>query len=243
MRKVTLIMAYYINSTMLHKQLEHMAGYPQDIKNNLEVIIVDDCSPQNPAKIHRDIGCRVRLYRTEVDVRWNQDFCRNLAASKAENNWLLLTDIDHMIPAETLKVVMTAGDLAENSAYKFSRATMPLLAPYKPHPNSWFLSKRLYSDVGGYDERLAGYYGTDGDFVKRLTYKALSQGGEVRILPSVIWRVPREYIPDASTTTLERKSEADKQAIKRIINQRGDMSTKTLTYPYKFIYDSAQVKL
>lgn len=217
MRKITLIMAYYENPGMLEKQQEIIGAYPKEILENLDWIIIDDCSPEHPAsEVFKKIPeiNDMRLYRTEVDVPWNQDFCRNLGASEANTGWLFLTDIDHLVPLETMRILMTedSGFIKVSESYRFTRRDYPGNERYKIHPNSWFMTKELYEKIGGYDERFAGYYGTDGDFRDRLKKIA-----KIRTFDFVdIIRVGREHIPDASTTTYQRKKPEDGVAIRKI---------------------------
>lgn len=216
--RITQIMAYYDNPTMLKRQLENIASYSQELKDRLELIIVDDCSPRWPATIEVDAGIPIQLFRTKVDIPWNQDFCRNLGAMKAKTDWLLLTDIDHLVPEDTMANLFRKKDFKLNFAYKFERVSAPEMQPYKPHPNSWFMTRNFYWIVGGYDERFAGYYGTDGDFRDRINlYTDIIQ------LPFPLIRVGRETIPDASTTTLVRKKPEDGVAIQRIKGERGSI--------------------
>ena len=241
MRKITLIMAYYDNPEMLKIQLSNIFEYNTEVKENLEVIIVDDCSPTHPIAEVLDnrlgtlssviVGVKISIYRTLIDIPWNQDFCRNLAVSKAANEWVFLTDIDHLIPCETLQKVMQAPDIYESMAYRFARITAPEMTPYKHHPNTWLMTKIMYEQSGGYDEALAGYYGTDGDFTKRL-------GGCAGLLmrEEVIIRVPREYIADASTTRYERKNPADSERKSRIAKERnifGGWRPLNLSFPWE----------
>lgn len=231
MKKITLIMAYYDNPGMLKTQLENIKAYAQDLKDRLELIVVDDCSPKSPAYLMLDPGIPVKIFRTLVDVRWNQDFCRNLAAYKATTDWLLLTDIDHLVPEITVRQILENGQLKPMIAYKFSRVSAPVMEPYKPHPNSWLMSREFYCYIGGYDERFAGNYGTDGDFRDRVTkFTTIEQ------LDSVLIRVGREVIPDASTTTLERKRQEDYDNINRIKRERGEQGPVILSFPWEEIY-------
>ncbi len=230
--RITQIMAYYDNPTMLKRQLENIASYSQELKDKLELIVVDDCSPRWPATIEVDCGIPVQLFRTLVDIPWNQDFCRNLGAMKATTNWLLLTDIDHLVPETTIDGLFKKKDLKLNLVYKFDRVSAPDMQPYKPHPNSWFMTRDMYWNVGGYDERFAGYYGTDGDFRDRINvYTDIIQ------LPLPLIRVGREVIPDASTTTLERKKPEDGQAIQRIKGERGNIHVAPviMSFPWEEI--------
>ncbi len=198
----------------------------------MRVIIVDDGSPDNTAW-GEDIGIPLEVYRVGVDVRWNQDACRNIGAHHAETKWLLLTDMDHMIPPRTVRY-LAEEKFDGNNAYKFTRVSEPDMSDYKSHPNSWFMTKELYDRMGGYDERFAGWYGTDGDFRDRIKVK-----GKVLIFDCPIVRVPREVTPDASTTRYTRKSEEDGAAIQRIKAERAQdhgWTTKRLTFPYSKVY-------
>ncbi len=120
--------------------------------------------------------------------------------------------------------------------YKFSRVSAPDNLPYKPHPNSWLMTKAMFSAIGGYDERLAGWYGTDGDFVERILPIA-----PVVMLKHPLIRVPRSVIPDASTTTLGRKSRQDFEAIQGLRKANAGTPPLNLSFPWEKVYpvDSA----
>lgn len=122
--------------------------------------------------------------------------------------------------------------LDKMTAYKFNRVTEPGNTPYKEHPNTWLMTKAMYWQIGGYDERFAGWYGTDGDFAGRA--KKFTRA--VQQLDLNIIRVPRDVTPDASTTAYARKSAEDGAAVKRIKDERfmeADPRPKTLTFPWK----------
>jgi len=113
-----------------------------------------------------------------------------------------MTDIDHVLPSETLRRLVM-GDLSQSHAYRLARVDAPrrwpyTLAecrPYKEHPNTWLMTRAMFDKVGGYDERLSGCYGTDGEFRDRV--QAAAHG--VVWLTDVMIRYPREIIADAST--------------------------------------------
>lgn len=209
-RELTLINPYYLNPGMLQRQYDHLASLPDDLKARLRYIVVDDGSPTDPAvKPGRDLGLGgFALYRMGVDVRWNWIACRNLAVAKAKTDWVLMTDIDHMVPEATLRRVLD-GELHVARAYRFSRVDDPDMTPYKPHPNSWLMTRAAFDRMGGYDERFSGFYGSDAEFRDRLTKKL----GDPIMLREVLIRVPREVTPDASTTTYGRKEEQDRDGV------------------------------
>jgi hypothetical protein len=119
-------------------------------------------------------------------------------------------------------------------AYKFARVSAPDMSPYKPHPNSWLMLRSLYDKIGGYDERFAGYYGTDADFRDRLAAIA-----EIKQVKEALIRYPRTLIHDASTTTYLRKQPEDRDAIARIKRERAqeeDPSPRRFTFEYNRVF-------
>lgn len=232
MRPITLCLPYYLNAGMLANQYERLRGLPAGLREHLHVIVVDDGSPHSPAT-GADIGCDLTIYRIGVDIRWNQDAARNIAVHHAATQWVLLTDIDHIVPRETWNRVV-AGPLEKARVYRFGRVSAPKLDPYKPHPNSWLMTKGIYNRIGGYDERFAGLYGTDAEFRDRV-----AKTTTILMLTQVLIRVPREVIPDASTTTYLRKQPEDHAGIPRIKAERAadpNWRPLRLTFPYEKVY-------
>lgn len=218
MRPFTLVLPYYLNAGMLAVQQLSWASLPAETRAALHVIVVDDGSPRLPATdAWRTVDglASQRLYRTRKDVRWNWLFCRNLGVQEASTDWVLLTDIDHVVPASTWRALMTEA-LDASVVYRFSRVDAPDLTPYKPHPNSWCLTRAMFDKVGGYDERFSGFYGTDADFRERVQARARA----VVLRPEPLIRYPREVIADASTTTYGRKEQQDRVNVQRIRDER-----------------------
>lgn len=234
MRAITLVLPYYMNGTMLREQQRVWRAYPEKRKPYFHAIVVDDGSPANPAAdfVEPDTGiASFQLYRCLEDVRWNWLFCRNLGMQKAKTDWVLLTDIDHVVPESTLRW-MQEKDLDRDNVYRFSRVDAPNLTPYKPHPNTWFMTRRMFDAIGGYDERFSGYYGTDGEFRDRVRQSAK----QVVMLSEVMVRYPREVIPDASTTRYGRKEPQDHVNVARIRQEREAIANwrpLRVTFPYE----------
>lgn len=233
--RISLVVPYYDNPGMLQMQCEFLSKLPEDIRTHLEFVVVDDGSPRWPAESYK-CGVSMQVWRIDVDVRWNQDAARNIGALHATHDWLFLTDIDHVpVPSIWDKLIKNKWDC--NNVHRFERVSAPNMTPYHPHPNTFFLHRSLYDTIGGYDERLAGYYGSDGDFVRRLEARA---AGSIRLdLPIV--RFGREVQPDASTTTYKRKEWFDKPTIKGIIENRNrlppkEQAPKRYLFPYHKVY-------
>jgi hypothetical protein len=142
MTPTTLVMAYYENAGMLRQQFASIRALPAKLRDLLHVVIVDDGSPHYPA-VPEDIGCGLQIWRIGVDIRWNQDAARNIGVHHAETEWLLLTDMDHVVPEATWeRLLLRKYD--GGTPIGFARVSAPEMLPYKPHPNSWFLTRGLF---------------------------------------------------------------------------------------------------
>lgn len=202
MNRISLVMPYYRNASMLAHHYEYMAALPLVVKDQLEVLIVDDGSPKHPAsEVPRPQGLpELRIYRVTKDIPWNQHGARNLGAWEAKYKWLFMTDIDH-VPHELLWLAMIKAPLHPSLVYTFDRRepdgelTRKSSGEPKPHVNTFLVTREAYWAVGGYDEDYCGMYGTDGLFRSRL-YAKYSKTH----VPNVhVTRYGREHIEDAST--------------------------------------------
>lgn len=214
-KPVTLVLPYYENPRFLRQQLGWWGTYERHLASQLSVVLVDDGSPTSPAAgvladLPVTLPVALRLFRLEVDVRWNWLAARNIGAKHAADGWVLLTDIDHVLPASTLSAIVY-GQHHPGTIYGFSRIehTGEALAP---HPNSWLMTREMFWRVGGYDEALSGHYGTDGDWRRRCAATA-----PMAILADRLVR--HEYQGDSSTTAYLRKQPED-AAVKRIVAGR-----------------------
>lgn len=224
-RDLTIIYPYYDNPIFFAKQLAHWKSLPTPFRSRVKFIVVDDGSPNYPAdvvitKVGKE-DLNLKLFRIGVDVRWNWLAARNIAAHHADTRWLLITDMDHIIPVETLRTVLY-GVLGTEKIYRFSRIGVKT----HPHPNSWLYTRDMYWRVGGYDEALSGHYGTDGEYRRRCAATA-----PIRILTAPLEL--HEHEDDASTTGYKRKQPEDAGA-KKLMRQRGkNWKPRTLSFPYQ----------
>jgi hypothetical protein len=212
--RLTLVYSYYQNAGMLAEQYRVWSHYPESVKAQIAILVVDDATPMpsTPAvDVPRPSGLPdLSIYRVAVDVPWHQDGARNLGAREAVDGWLLLCDIDHVVPVRTLKWLLAKAQ--PECFYTFARVNAPTLLPMldahgqpKPAFNIYACTKATYWQMGGYDEALCGIYGTDGPVRHRLQQAAR----HVHLDRRPIIRYSRALIPDASTTAFERKGEAN----------------------------------
>lgn len=225
-KAVTLIVPYYENPRFFARQLATWAAYPASLKQELRVIVVDDGSPEHPAA---DVARpphlpALRLFRIGTDVRWNWLAARNIGFYHALDGWCLVTDMDHVLPAETLTGLVWGRHDPER-AYAFARRDAAG-TPLAPHSASFFLTRLTFWKTGGYDETLSGHYGTDGEFRRRLSAVA-----KFALLPSALER--HEYEDDASTTRYKRKQPEDAEVRKLVAGRRAGWAPRVLSFPYE----------
>lgn len=221
---VTFVYPYYRNPIFLQRQIQRWHQYQPDFRAHLSAIVVDDGSPEPAEKILKLIAppFPIRLFRIEVDVRWNWLAARNIGMHYADG-WCVLTDMDHIIPHETAGALVF-GKHDPEVIYRFSRREADGRQIH-PHPNSMLMTRAMFWKVGGYDETLSGHYGTDGDWRRRCAATA-----KVLTLPYELER--HEYEDDSSTLSYKRKQpeDAGKKAI--LAKRRKGWRPKTLSFPY-----------
>lgn len=224
-KPLTIVMPFYENSTFLRQQVAWWGTFPASLRDSLSAIIVDDGSPAPARAVLQRLEhpFPIRLFRIEQDVRWNWLAARNLGFHYAPDGWVLVTDMDHVVPESTAAAVVY-GQHDPSVIYGFSRIehSGEQLAP---HPNSWLMTRRMFWEVGGYDEALSGHYGTDGDWRRRCAAKA-----PMAILSDRLIR--HEYQADSSTRAYLRKQPED-AAVRRIVGLRGKgWRPKTLSFAH-----------
>lgn len=224
-KTVTFVYPYYENPNFLQTQLDIWSAYSPTIRSKLRAIVIDDGSPNSPASSvlrGKVMPFHIRLFRIDVDVRWNWLAARNIGMNYADG-WCVLTDMDHVVD-EYVAMQLILGRHDDKVIYRFSRREHTGAAVH-PHPNSMFMTRKMFWRAGGYDEALSGHYGTDGDWRRRCaaTAKVLTLRDEL---------IRYEYVVDSSTTGYLRKQpeDAGKKAI--IAQRKAGWKPKTLSFPY-----------
>lgn len=206
--KITLVMAYYNNPTMLSEHYSKWARWGTEVREMVDIIIVDDGSQQKAVDVPRwPTLPALQIYRVHEDFPWHQNGARNLGALQAQGDWLLLTDMDHVFPESSLLALKTKK-LHDAAVYKFHRVNVGTMEPTldrfgrpKPHPNTWLMTRKYYWEIGGYDERTCGYYGTDSIFRAKIE----KRGTPIVTLKVPVLKYDSNNIPDATTQGLPRK--------------------------------------
>lgn len=170
MIKLSLVYPYYNNPRCLERQLEIWTHLPPEIGRQVEYVLIDDASPE-PAVIRPAGPVNITLARIKGDKPWNQHGARNLGMKLAEGDWAIASDIDHVLPAEGLALVL-GMEKDPGSVYYFARRREDG-TPRHPHPNSFLIERRAFWAAGGYDEDFCGHYGKGDLFLRLLFSRAL----------------------------------------------------------------------
>lgn len=226
-KRVTLVVPYYENRAFFGAQLRRWASYPAPLLEWLSVIVVDDGSPtHSAASVVSEVGAMptpLRVFRIEVDVRWNWLAARNIGFHYAQDGWVLVTDMDHVVPTETMDAVIH-GQHDPSVVYAFSRKEHTG-ETVNPHSASFLMTRKMFWTIGGYDEALSGHYGTDGTFRREVAKRA-----KIHILTDSLIRY--EYVEDSSTSTYKRKQPEDAAVRRLVAARKPNWTPKVLSFPY-----------
>lgn len=237
--RLSLIYSYYNAPKMLATHYDHLAAFSTDVKAKMELIIVDDGSRVAPAAdVPRPEGLpRLQIWRILEDKFFNWPGARNLGAKVATGEWLLITDIDHMVPEETARAVVQNSK--PDRVYRFARLDYPALTPtigkhgeHKPHPNTWCMEKSMYWKIGGHDEFFSGHYGFDGIYRTRVAEHA-----QIVLRKESVWRVSRDVIPDASTDTRAIKAARSPNHHKKMREAKNNSPSRGKILTFQFTWE------
>lgn len=166
--KFTLIVPYYKNPEMLRLQVENWNSYPADVAAQMNIVLIDDCSPVPAEPIFRECTLKKALFRVEQDIPWNQHGARNLGAKVfgKDQDWGLFTDMDCLLaPEEAAKLAKKKLDPVKY--YTFERYYADGRTP-KVHVNTFLVQRAAYWKAGGYNEDFCGMYGGDAVFIRQM---------------------------------------------------------------------------
>lgn len=244
---ITYILPYYNQPLMLAKQLETWASYGSYAREHLTFIVVDDGSPI-PAKPLVAEHAGVQLYQIDVDIPWNRAGARNLGATVATTDWIVHTDTDHVLPPDAAEALVgRQNDYNPKTWYRFRRFRVGAadetrnkdkipraqkFGEIKPHIDSYLCTRKLYWQVGGYDEDYSGCLGGGSPFLKQLEAAAA-----VRELPpdTFLHVYTRDACPDSSAKLDRDTSEYTRR--RKAKERAGDTKArKPLRFPWHRVF-------
>jgi len=162
--KLTIALLYYASPAPLLRQLQQTLQYPDEIRQHITLLIIDDGSPPGltaneyiPASTN---NIQIRIARITKDKAWNIGGARNLAFYLTQTRRVLLNDLDILIPTNTMQQVMTwptVNATYNGIAHRFHRLQKD--GTISKHPAVSLLDAGSYWNSGGCDEDLVGNYG------------------------------------------------------------------------------------
>lgn len=201
MFKVSIVVPVLDSQEIVRRQILHFKK--MDLPNDVEIIYVDDGS--NPSYMDT-YGLKNFKWTWTFDYRpWTWALARNKGAKLAKGEYLLMTDLDYIIPKETILFVKDFtgqymgfrrefGVLDENGiftqdketlfAYGLPRERYETKGTLLPaHTNNFAILKSLFFDMGGYrEDRIDLPYpqGEDNDWMKKR--KRWQKAGKLTLL-------------------------------------------------------------
>ena len=168
--KVSIIMAVLNSQEILNRQMLYYKK--MNLPDDVEIIFVDDGS-EPPMIPFIDLK-NCTIYYTNDKREWTQPAARNFGAKKAKGEFCIFTDIDHIIPKDTVDIARNyrqfdvirfnreaaildeGGNFTQDwdvlRAWGFNRGGLKVA----PHSNSFIVRTGLYIGLGGVSERYVG---------------------------------------------------------------------------------------
>lgn len=171
-QRLSIIYPLYVeNKDSINNVFQMLKAYEKmdsELKSLLDIIIVDDGSPVNIDWPKFELNLSV-LHILE-NIKWNSGGAKNLGVCYSATKRVIISDIDHFFPEDTLSWCMSVKET--EYIYCFNQLEIQngggIFDLHHPHPNIFFLTKKNYFDLHGYDEDFCGYYGDDIFFRKYL---------------------------------------------------------------------------
>jgi hypothetical protein len=236
--RLNLVYPYYMNGEMFIEQQKRWLAFPTDILDKLRFIVVDDGSPGNPAVnfVLDDHGSlNLELYRIEVDIPWNADGARNLGALFCIHEWMFLSDIDHFLPLDSIRIILSLK-VRRFEFFLFKRlmarsawGNLSELQPSRPHKSTFLIHWGLYWKAGGFNEDYSGLYSMGWTFRNKLR-----RFGRKRMLDACVVEYSREVIRDATVSSLPKPGKEERANIKKTLKKNRKFRKSIPANPVRF---------
>lgn len=154
--------------------LSHYSCLSPEIRKHINIIVVDDCSLVSLDDVIKQFKSDLNIYllRISKNIKWNSGGAKNLGVSFCFTEKIILSDIDHYFTEKTLDWALHLC-LADKTCYVFDRIRGNSNGDVcMPHSNTFFMTKKLYFLIHGYDEDYSGFYFDDIPFRVKLSQNA-----------------------------------------------------------------------
>jgi len=141
--------------------LDELCKLDFKIRNQFEIIIVDDCSDESLIPLNN--GLNLKSFRVTDDIAWNQAGARNLGCFMVDSPWVLFFDIDQIPLTDSIQLILRSiQDLDSSCMYYFyveDFIDSNLKKKLDIHPNTFLVNTQRFKSTCMYDEDFAGHYG------------------------------------------------------------------------------------
>lgn len=161
---LTIVMAIYGQPKMLNRQLTEFFNYPESLRKQLRLIIVDDHGDPEVSELQAEFFgqlLRTRVFRVTDNIPWNQMGARNLGMHHA-TGWCVMIDPDMVFEADHLERMVLATDKIQKGRvikYGLKHVDDDKRGINMTSPNTFLLHRDDFFACGGYDEDFAGNKG------------------------------------------------------------------------------------
>ena len=201
MKTLSIVSHFYNHHHRVDEQIAHWDYFPGEIKQRIEIILVDDYSDVEYELPKSDLD--IKLFRVTDDIPWNQAGARNLGVFNASSEIILMIDIDQVVYADFIAALVEQSGLVEPATLNYFRIKSLVNGQNNKsldhHPNSFFARLSDFKNLGMYDEDFAGYYGYEDLYLPRVWQQ---NGGRIAFVDKIV-----SEQKDFGTTDLDRNTE------------------------------------
>ena len=167
--QLSIVIPVYNSHRVVRRQIKHF--HSMGLPNDIEIILMDDGSDP-PLKQYfpnwKEVN-NLYIYPTCDKRPWTQACAKNLGARIADGEYIFITDIDHILPKETImEAYRFRGDkmvfsrhfavLDNKGRVRTDIKTLRRYGHKKPrrttyqHTNTFCMKRKVFWDIGGYPE-------------------------------------------------------------------------------------------
>ena len=106
--KLSIIISVLNSQEVVRRQLLHWEKVGLHKMDDVEIILIDDGSDtplHQELELEIDIFLNLRIFETNDKRPWTVELARNLGARMAEGEYVLMTDIDYILPKKAIEAV------------------------------------------------------------------------------------------------------------------------------------------
>ena len=123
MKQITVNLSFYNQDNVLREQVKGWTLWPEEIRKYYSFCIVDDFSKNNAKTILENINksnIDLSIYRVKEDLYCNIAGVRNLSASQCQTEWMVILDMDTIIPERLARSLLHLCKSPNGNCFKFN---------------------------------------------------------------------------------------------------------------------------